>query len=357
MFFKGNYFVGVDIGTSAIKVVELTYKDQAAHLHNYGYVDLDFGGDVSKGTSHEMRKKAYLSALLKKLDLKSKSVYLSMPGYNGLVSFIEFPTMKDDDLAKAIQFEAHKYIPADINDVSLSWEVVKRQEERSLVKEEKKDTSGKMEVLLVAALKKDVAKYEALVQGSGFSLKAIELETFSLMRSLSDNYRGTYLIIDIGYKVCNFVLVHEGIVRVNRNIDVGGNEVTKAISDSMNISEQRAEQMKKSERDFFHQKELSIIFPGLELTVSEAQRIIRAFHDKEGENEKIDKVILSGGSAGLNGVDLYFQEKLGVHAVVGDPWKKVTYDEKIKKHVQNMGASYSVAIGLALRGVEEYKRR
>jgi type IV pilus assembly protein PilM len=356
MFFRENFFVGVDVGTSAVKVIELTYKDSVAKLHNYGYAGLDFGGGSSdQGVSHEMRKKAYLIALLKKLKLKSKSVYLAMPGYNGLVSFIEFPTMKDEDLAKAIQYEAHKYIPADIKDVSLSWEIVKRKDDPSMLKEKKTKDAGKMEVLLVAALKKDVAKYEALVQGSEFSLKAIELETFSLMRSLSEDYRGTYLIIDIGYKVCNFVLVHEGIVRVNRNIDVGGNEITKAISDSMNISEQRAEQMKKSGRDFFHQKELSIIFPGLELTVSEAQRIIRAFHDKEGDTA-INKIIVSGGSAGLKGIDKYFEEKLGIHAIIGDPWKKVSYDASVEKSVQNMGAAYSVAIGLALRGVEEYKR-
>lgn len=365
MFFgKDTHFVGVDIGTSSIKVVELTYKDDAPHLSNYGYADLDFGSavGVGRGASHEVRKKAYLLALLDEMRVKTKSIFLAMPGYNGLVSFVEFPLMNEEDLAQAIQYEAYKYIPAELKDVSMSWEIVKKEDEEGKLfgksSDNKKKTpgTGKMEVLLVAALKKDVAKYEVLISGTQYELKALELETFSLMRSLADDYFGTYLIIDIGFKVCNFVLVDSGVVRVNRNIDVGGNEITKAIAESMKISEVRANQMKLSGRDFFHQKEFSIIFPGLELTISEAKRIIQVFRERKPE-AKIDKLILSGGSAGFVGMRQYFEEKLNIPTELGDPWKKVFYDKKIEPQIKKLGGAFSVAIGLAKRGVDEYKRK
>lgn len=357
-FFKKNYSVGVDLGTSSIKVVELTLRNGRPFLVNYGSVSLDFG-DISSGLagglSFESRRRSYFIALLKKMNIKNpESIYISMPGFSGLVSLVEFPEMNEKDLAQAIQFEAHKYVPMEMDEVALSWDIVKREHQTEAQKSQEKK-SGKIEVLLVAALKKDIEQIGGLFKATSFKLKAIELETFSIARALVGDDLGTYLIIDIGFKVCNFVLVHKGIVRANRNIDVGGNEITNTISESMNITFDRAEQLKKSGRDLFHRNELSILFPSLDLAVSEAQRVIAAFGERN-KQVSVGKVFLSGGSSGLKGVDKFFTDKLGIPCEVGNPWSRIDYDASLSPHLARMGGAYSVAIGLALRGIEEYQR-
>lgn len=355
--FKKNYFAGLDFGTSAIKLVELTYKNQKAHLVNYGWVDLGLSlkkeADNLKILSIDDKLKVYLQSLINNVKLKTDSVYVSMPGFIGLITLLDLPDMKPGELEKAIQFEAHKYVPTSLDEVALGWEIVSKKDDSSILV--KKGTPKKIQVLMVAAPKKEVARYESIVRSAKLDIKALELETFSLARSLVGDDLGTFLIIDIGAKATNIVLVERGIIRVNRSVDVGGNEVTGTIADSLNISRQRAEIFKKEDRDLINSKESAIIMPTLEFIVNESLRIIASYKEKNKEG-RIDGAILSGGMAKLRGLEEYFSKMLNVRSVIGKPWKKIIVDEKISPAVEKMGASYSVALGLALRGIEEYKR-
>lgn len=353
---KKNYFVGIDFGTSAIKIAELTLKNQKAQLVNYGWVDIGLPPEKNsrelKILTFDDKLKVYLNSLLKRMKLKSNSAYVSMPGFVGLVTLIEFPGMKQEELEEAIKFEAHKYVPTPLEEVTLGWEIVAKRDGGFL---KKTNPQEKIQVLLVAAPNKEISRYENIVRGVKISVKAVELETFSLARSLIGEDLGTYLIIDIGARATNIVLIEKGIVKVNRNIDVGGNEITNTIAESLNISKQRAEVFKKEDRDLLNSKESAIIIPTLEFVTNEAARIISAFMERNREG-RIDGIILSGGSAKLKGIDGYFSKTLGIRSIVGKPWRKIVVPEELSPAVEKLGTSYSVALGLALRGIEEYKR-
>ena len=135
-FLKGkkNHFIGIDFGTSAIKVVELSYRDQQIYLENYGIVELNFDGqsersDADNASSYEQKLNDALRTLVKKMGLKNGSQsYVSIPGFSGLITIIELPEMQQEELAKAIQFEAHKYIPSSLDEVAMSWEIVEHVE-------------------------------------------------------------------------------------------------------------------------------------------------------------------------------------------------------------------------------------
>src|SRR5665811_1298908 len=132
---KKTHFIGVDFGTSAIKVVELSYKDQKPYLENYGWFDLKGliqSGDSNKSklVSYDEKFKTALVSLLSKVNLNSRSVNVAIPGFNGLVVLIEFPDMDDNEIEKAIEFEAHKYIPTSIEEVSISWEILKKPKDK-----------------------------------------------------------------------------------------------------------------------------------------------------------------------------------------------------------------------------------
>jgi len=349
---KKNRFLGIDLGTSAVKIVELTLRGKKVHLENYGWADFDFFVKNNNNfQSYEERIKMYLKKLTEKMKVKPKTAYVSIPGFIGLISLIDFPNMSREEIDKAINFEAHKYVPASLKDVSVAWDIVDKKENLSTEGDE-----SRIQVLLVVVPKKEVIRCENIVKYSGLGIKAMELETFSIARSLVGDDMGNFLIIDIGSRACNIILVEKGIVKVNRNIDSGGNEITSAIAESMNISPERAEMLKKQGKDFINSKESMIIFPALEIISSEATRVVSAYKDKIG-NVKIDAVILSGGTAKLKGIDTYFSKALNIKTIIGDPWKKIEVDEKILPTVRTLGTSFSAAIGLALKGVEEYKNK
>jgi type IV pilus assembly protein PilM len=351
--FKKPYFLGIDFGTSYIKAVELTVKDGKPHLVNYGEVEMSFteGKGAFQFSSPEERVTVYLKALLDKLRPQSDAAHVAMPGFSGLITLIELPEMKPDELEQAIRFEAHKYIPSPLEEVVLSWDVVSRKSDEA----PNKDASRKMEVLLVAALHKEVEKYEHYLAGANLKMEVLELETFSLSRSLVDDNEGVYLIVDIGSRATNLILVENGVIKVNRNLNSGGNEITSTISESLNISWERAETLKKGNRDFFNSRESALVFPALEIITGEVVRILKAYSSKHpGKN--LDRIILSGGTAKMKGLDTYLNKLLQIPVSVGDPWKSIAYEERLAPAISRFGTSYSAAIGLALGGVDAYQR-
>ncbi len=359
---KKNHFVGVDFGTSSIKVVELSYENQRVKLTNYGVVDLDLIGQSEEksgavASTYEKKLNNMLRELVVKMKLKNGSqAYVAVPGFSGLITIIELPEMGTEELTSAIQFEAHKYIPSSLDEVAMSWEIIEHIEPaKELQQNAGKNISKRIKVLLVAAPKKDIEHYDRLVSGVDFNVNAVELETFSIARSLVGDDNGTFFIIDIGSRATNMILVENGVVRVNRNIDAGGSEITTAISDIMSISKQRAELFKKGEKDLINTKETGLVIPVLELIVGESRRILNSYGEKN-KNIRIDGVFLSGGTSKMKGLVEYFSNSLGMSVTVGDPWKKIIVDDNAKDLVSSLGTSFSVALGLALRGVEEYKR-
>lgn len=349
-FFEKKHILGVDLGTSSIKVVELKVEKDGIRLVNFGIANVEestsFEGEA---VSRETKRLQYLSALLERIQPHTKEINVSISGSSGLISVIELPKMRQEELAEAVQFEAHKYVPIDLNDVAISWDVLGEG-----VKSETPQKSEPLqEILLVAALKKDIQKTVTTVERTGFSIGAMELEIFSLARSLVGDTPGTHLIIDIGYHSSNLVLVSDGNVYASRGVDVGGGDITKTIMDGMNIAYDRAESLKK-ERDFFHQNEIPLSFLAIENVLNEARRIRSVFEQRRSGNT-IDSLILSGGSSLFPGLEQYCSEQLGIPANIGDPWKRVRYDEKqiASEARREAGAFLAVAIGLALHSLEK----
>jgi len=368
-----KYSIGVDFGTSEVKIVELFLKNQKTYLENYGWIDLGFinASSVLKPIATETKNfydkklQKYLQKLVKSMRLKSRDAYVSLPGFSGLVTRVNFPAMSNEELEEAITFEAKKYVPNSIDEVAVDWEIVgeKKNPEKqneSLPKENSEktesDAKGK-EILLVAAPKREVIRCGNIVNNSGLNVKNVELEIFSLVRAIVGNDSGCFLIVDIGSRMTNIVLVEKGMIRVNRNIEGGGSEITKTIAESLNISKQRAEELKKENKELLNSREISLVIPVLDMIANESLRIINAYRGKEGKNSRIDSVILSGGSSKLKGIDQYFSKKIGIQARIGNPWSKVVYNEKISPFVEKIGSSFSVALGLAFRGIEELKNK
>jgi type IV pilus assembly protein PilM len=292
--------------------------------------------------------KAYFRELAKKMELKEKGAAVSIPGYYGLINLVEFPEMKTEELDQAVRFEARKHIPIPLDEIALSWEIDGKAENSS---KEKKN-----QVMMVAAPRKEIARYEKLVKDGGMATTFMELETFSLVRSIIGDDPSTFILVDIGARTTNIILAEGGVIKVNRNIDSGGYDVTGAIAESMNISRQRAESLKREKKDLLSGSNFPLVIPSIEMISNEVTRIIAAYQEKN-EGKKIDALILSGGSSKMQGLDQYFSKALGVKTIMGNPWRKIIVDPKLEALVKKeLGVSFSVAIGLAMSGIEAYQR-
>lgn len=341
---KPKYFLGIDFGARSIKAVELEMAGSKNRLVNYGWVNLHNSNeaiDLANSGNGE-RMQLALASLLQKFKPKTNSVTVSIPSFNGLVLMVDFPVMDEVELAQAIKIESRKYIPAPIDDVNISWEIV---EDAKPLKE------GMMKVVLVAAPKSEVNYYNNLFLGVGMSVDALELEPFALVRSLIGNDKGKFIIVDIGAKNTSLNLVDNGSVYINRSLNVGGTNITNTISTALKIPFNEALELKESGRNFFAER--TMVFDSISYIASEIKRIMLTQSDM-----KLDSVIICGGTAKMTGIDDALSQLLGLNVVVGNPWSHVIYDKDLAPNLESItGPSFAVAVGLAARGIEEIRNQ
>jgi type IV pilus assembly protein PilM len=359
MFWFGeNTFLGIDIGNSSIKIVEIKAKNNKPVLSNYIRADL---GYTDRLRMDEENWQKCIDKMLKESNIKGKNAYVSIPSSGSLIVLFELPEMSREDLDQAVRFEAHKYIPvSSLEDVIISWDIVDSGINYALQNNreqagEKNNAKKTVQIVLVAASKNRVEKCEKVVKKAGLKMKSIEMENFAAVRSLVGNDQGNFVIVDLGAIICNIILVEKGIIKSSRNLDVGGKDVTKIISSSLQVDEQKAERMKLSGENFFN-SDLGVSFSFLEVVVGEIRKVLYNYYKTE-EIGHLNGIILSVGTAGLEGIENYFSQALKIKTFVGNPLSRIEYDHKLDPILNKDKTKFSVAIGLALRGFEEYQNR
>jgi len=358
---KNNYFLGIDFGTHSIKVVELLYKKSGVYLSNYGWIEIPL--NKNKSLTQDEKNKQIGEALKKLIDemrIESTSAHISMGAFKGLSTLIEVSDIEEENIEEIVKAEANKYIPISLDEVYLSWDIVSRKNKKKFLEKVKGIRNNNkekkyLEILLVAAPKEEVYKYEKIVNIAGIKVKSLELDIFSLTRALVGDDLGTFLIIDMGAKITNIVLIRKGVIRINRNINVGGDEITKNVMSGLNISWDRAEEFKKK-NNYLSGEGKSMLMPVIDTIKKESERVIDL---GLGSNKsKIDSIIITGGGVDISGIENIFYNSLGLKAKLGNPWKKIIIENDIlKKKTSEIVNNLSVATGLALKGVAEYKRK
>lgn len=363
-------YVGVDIGTSSIKVVELKKHQNKVALVTYGFSDrlAEGGADVNKLDIKYVT--STLEGILKKANISSKNIIASLPTFTVFSSIINLSgNLSDKDLSLSINWEAKKVIPLPLEDIVLDWQKI---EDDDLIKEQPK-TEIKVEpaapkntpglppataqipkkpvvnrILLIGAPKNLIKSYAYTFKSMKFNLVSLETEIFGLIRSLVGSDKSVLMIIQMGGNSTNLFVVDKGVSVLSRTIDVGGLAMTKAISKNLNISPEKAEQFKYDLVNNAGDGQLpKVITDVIAPIINEARHILGAYSNKE--NREIAKVILTGGSSLLFGLPEYFSNALDKNVVVGDPWFRVAYPIELKPVLEQIGPRLSVAIGLAMR--------
>src|SRR3989338_7217480 len=362
---RGDSVLGVDIGSSAIKVVELQKKSGTAVLRAYGELSLGryAGVEIGRATNLPAEKLGEaMSDLLREAKTTTKNCGMAVPLSASLISIMELPSLPEKELAMMIPIEARKYIPVPIAEVNLDWWILPDEpkiEEANLSrgeypKSKVQKMSVKTEVLIAAIHNEVLRKFEAIARYSSLEPGFFEIEIFSTMRGVLDGNSETVMIVDMGAAATKLDIVERGIVRASHTINRGSQDITLGLSQSLGISVKEAEERKRKEG-------VSIVNAGggtrgvadnvLSYIFSEANRSLLNFERKYGRT--VSKTVLSGGGANLKNLLQFAKGYFEVPLERADPFRKVVAPAFISDILSGTGPEFAVAIGVALRRLGE----
>jgi len=354
--FRSKGKLGIDIGTSAIKIIELKKESGRFVLKNYGLFEFK----NSDGASAAVESKQVQSILklpdgeiiwgikeiLRKAKIKTTSVVASIPSFSTFATVIEMPYLSEQDLAKSLPFEARKYIPVPLSEVVLDWSIIDIPQNLT---DAIRPTA--VEVFLAAVPRDETTKYQRIMQGAGLNLRALELENSALIRALLGNDLGSTVIVNIGGRSTSIVIVDRGYERVSHNYEVGGFEITKSIARSLNVSLEKAEELKKKLgfKEIDENTINSAMKSLVDMMVFETRKTITNY--EEAKNKKISRVLLVGGLSNMPNFANYFQQKLGREVFIGNALARVVYPQALSSVMQELSSTFAVATGLAMREI------
>jgi len=356
----GDSAVGIDIGSSSIKVVEIKRKKGKVVLETYGMISLGPYADIEIGRVTNLPADKIASAIkevVKQSGVATKSAAVSLPVQSSLIFTVELPPqIKEGEIPSIIPTEARKYIPVPITEVSLDWFLIPRKE-ASFEEANNPDLQSlppqKKEVLVVAIQNDAISKYREIVKQSDLSVGFFEIEIFSSMRSNLEHELSLVLVIDFGASRTKLSLIEFGIVKSFHTIPRGGADITEAISKSLSIPFNKAEEKKKEFGLYGDPSEKNIadiIKVHIDYIFSETNNVLLGYEKKY--NQTISKVILTGGGAMLKGVKEVATNNFKAEVEVGNPFSKVGAPEFLNKVLEAIGPEFAIAVGLALRKLQ-----
>lgn len=341
-------FVGIDIGTASVKIVELSHSGEKIKLENYGEMSLK---PISE-TQTEMPEKSILlvsnqeiaeciQTILKAAKIETKEAFFSIPDFSSFFTSFRLPPMTKEEIPEAARFEARQHIPLPLSEVVLDWSVIENNASNN-----KKEGP---KILLVAVPHEVINQYQEIAQMLKIKVLALEAEVFGLVRALIKEKKGVVAIIDIGAQTSTISIIENGILKTSHSFDVSGNEFTRVISKSMDIDYNEAERVKRRYGiKFLETKASRALLPLIDLILAELDKISRELYLTKGK--EIDKVILCGGTALLPGLREYFADNLKKTVEIAHPLSDISYPSVLEETVKEMGPSYAVTVGITLRG-------
>ncbi len=342
-------FIGLDIGSRSIKAVQLTGPASKKKLVAYAAAPL-------KNSSQPLdsREKSFdvddlrepLKNLLSTGGFTSRNAVASLPESKIFTRVIDMPKMSKKELDTAIRFEAEQYIPVPLDDVTMDWDFIP----------DYTDEDGKTGVLLVAAPKSLIANVVDLLKKSRVEAVAIESETTSIVRSVvgADPNLPTTIVISVGAATTDLTIVKNGVIRFTRSIGTGGDALTRAISQNLNLNYEQAEEYKRSyglDKSQADGEIAKVLTPVFKVILNDVRRAL-SFYKSRNPRDEVKRVVLVGGSASLPGATAFLAEALGIEIQLGDPWQGIQIPENFnRQELEEKGPAFSVAVGLALKKV------
>ena len=350
---KATSSIGIDIGSSSIKIVQLEKKGDKAILNTYGELSLGPYAGVSVGQSTNLPTEKIVQAVgdllsEKEVGITTHVAGIAIPFKASLMSIIELPNMSEKELRSLVPIEARKYIPVPISDVALDWSIIPKLDI------EGDDQKKTLDVLLVAIHNNIINQYKEIVDKTGINAKFFEIEVFSSMRAILEGVHGPLMIFDMGASTTKLYIIDRGLVHSSHTINHGSQDITANISRIVGVSTEEAEVLKRDVG-------MGVTSSGVDLSeavnviasdiFSEANRFLFGFQKKRNQN--IKSVFLTGGGSALRGFRDLAANNFKVDVISGNPFEKVETPAFLENVLKMTGPEFTVAVGCALRALNE----
>lgn len=333
---------GLDIGTTSIKAVSL--KDEGNKL-SVGAIAVSPFTAKNILSESQLNQQTIANSIHEMLDIaqiKTKTVNVSIPASQVYTRIIEMPELTEKELADSLSFEMEQYVPLPLSQVKTDWQILDHFT---------KGGQRTMTVLIIAASTAVLQKYENILKISGLTPASVETEMISVQRALSPLFlpSETCLVVHVGSSSTNITITAEGTLRFIATIGLGGLAITRAISSDLGIATSQAEELKKTYglTDALEGKIGTALKPVLDSIVADIKRTIVTYKEKN-PNASITKIILSGGTALLPGIERFFSDSFGMPIVIGNTFA-LHQIANVPEEVLREAAAYNVVVGLALR--------
>lgn len=343
--------LGVDIGSSAIKVVQLKKKGGKAVLETYGILALGPYGGSEVGAVTNLQPEDLSKALIdvmKESNVTTKNAVIAIPSLSSLIFTISLPNkISENQLPKIIPIEARKYIPVPITEVTLDWFVIPQEAES--YEDTQTPIDQKIEVLVVAIHNDTLAKYQEILKKTELTSDSFEMEIFSNIRSSFNHDIAPVLLVDFGASKTKLSIVESGIVRVFHVVNRGSQDITRNISQSLSIPFEQAEKAKRAVGldSTIDAKVSDIVKSSVDFIFSDINSVVLAYEKKY--NKSISKVVLVGGGSLLRGLLERAKENFRTDVFFSNPFSKTEAPAFLTPILETSGPEFAVAVGLALR--------
>lgn len=343
-------YLGVDIGTTSIKMVEVKRGSKGPRVMNYGM--LESSGYLARANQalqtsglkiFEAGAVELLRALIKETGTKTTDVIASIPPFEVFTSLLDFPAMEQKEIQQAIVYQARQYVPIPLEEVALDWmKVADYVDEKGFAHQK---------ILLISVPQEAIKRYQRIFQGAGLTLRALELESLSLARIFGGDPTSS-IIVDIGSRSTNIVFMERGIMAWGAQSDFAAASLTQALATSLGINPLRAEELKK-ERGVLgtgpNYEISSIMAPFLDAIINEVKKAQYSYVQQFAAAAKAERIILAGGGANLLGIEKYFEREFAIPVVKAAPFAKFEYPDEILPFVPELNPLLTVALGLGMK--------
>ena len=350
LFRRAKSLVGLDIGSSAVKAIELKqsgkgYKVSAIGVESVPPDSIVDGAIIDGGAVADAVRRLFANK-----KFKAKDIVASLSGNSVIVKKITLPAMTEAELSESIYWEAEQYIPFDIQDVNLDYEILESGTGH--------DTQGSMDVLLVAAKKDKIADYTNVITQAGKTAVIVDVDAFALQNAYEANYgfepTAVVAILNAGASAININILAGAQSVFTRDVSMGGNAFTEAVQKELDLPYESAEQLKKGHdvEGASFEDARAVLKAMTDNVLLEVEKTFD-FFKATAASDRIDRIMLCGGASRVEGFADALRERFGTEVEQFDPFRQVTIDPKVLGSISIDEAAplAAVALGLALRKV------
>ena len=345
---KSKSVVGLDIGSSAVKAVELRAAGKGYKVIAFAIEPVPPDSIVDGAIIDAAAVADAIKRLFENKAFKTKEVAASLSGNAVIVKKINLPVMTEAELSESIYWEAEQYIPFDIQDVNLDYQILNAGTGA--------DSQGTMDVLLVAAKKEKIADYTGVISQAGRTAVVVDVDAFALQNAYEVNYGlepdHVVVLLNAGASAININILTGDQSVFTRDISIGGNSYTEAVQKELNLPFESAEQLKRGQPvDGVTVEEVTPVLHAMtENVLLEIQKTFD-FFKASASSDRIDRIVLSGGAARVDGFVQALTDRFNTQVEMFDPFKKIAFEpQKLGvEDAESVSPAAAVAVGLALR--------